>query len=176
MGAVAVVANSLVGQPAPPVPVKPDGTGYRYAMFHNHAAVITYADEVVDLFDALLPGYTGLDEHARLQQRIRLAVQTAAIAQAQLLTAAGAQPEQFSPEQWQALTAPRALPQPHMPYWDGDVALIGVETAYAPYTDVPAPGHRGGGDVFMIHPVDEEEFLLDLDAIGVINLSQLEDG
>ncbi len=155
-------------------PVHEDGTGYAYCMYFNGNSEVAFADTPDELINYLAPGYTELSEDDRDVARIRVATSAAAQVQAEVLY--DVTPEDVTQEEWAILNAPRSIEQPRADWWTTEVPLVVVETAYAPYTDVPRPasgladGVADASNLWWIRPMEEEDLLVSLAEVGYLSL------
>lgn len=173
-----VVMKNNVEEDGPVIPpAHEDGTPYQYCMYFNGLAEVAFADESMELYDALFSGYSSLDEEDRMKLRIHLAAAVAAQVEAEILF--DIDEDKISEEDWAVLTAPRNLPQPEVGLWSNPAPLVVYETAYAPYTQVPPPasainGSSDAPNLWMIRNADEDDFLVSLHEVGYIRLMQNE--
>jgi hypothetical protein len=155
-------------------PIKDDGKGYHYAMYYNGFADAAFADTHEELLSVLLSNYESKDEASRMDSRILFAQNVASQLQAEIL--AEVEDGDISEAEFAILAAPRGLPQPVVNFWKSTVPLVAVETSYSPYTDVPHPtstlsqGTLDAENLWLIRPVDEEDFLVSLHEVGHIRL------
>jgi hypothetical protein len=175
MASVIVRNNPIVDEAVIP-PLREDGRGYRYCMYFNSDAQAVFADSHEELLTVLIPGYPQLDELDADVARIKLAQAVAAQIQAELLTTVD--PSTVSEKEWAILNAPRSMKQPEAGWWTCEVPLVAVETAYAPYTDVPRPtsglsdGIDDAPNLWWIRPTEDEDFLFSLHEVGYIRLME----
>ena len=157
-------------------PLREDGRGYRYCMYFNGDAEAVFGDSYEELLSVLLPGYVQMDDLDADIARIRLAQVVAAQIQAELL--AEVDSSTVSEKEWAILNAPRSLKQPDAGWWTCETPLVVVETAYVPYTDVPAPvsglsdGIDDAPNLWWIRPTEDEDFLFSLHEVGYIRLME----
>ncbi|WP_432520595.1 hypothetical protein [Kineococcus sp. SYSU DK006] len=162
------------GQVGPPRPLlRPDGSRFPLAVRYGGNGCIAYGDVPADLLDALIPGYCGLDDQARLVARIRLAYRAAVAAQA--LALAEAYPEELqalSSEERAALLRPQHEPV-RLEWWSSPIPLVLVDTAYAPVTSLDRPISTIADvvdppNMMWLRPQDEWELLESLARSGYV--------
>lgn len=155
------------GRPVADFPSSPDGEPFRYALVRGE--VTTFADSLTDLVGVVLPGYAALSDDAALLARWQCAAKTATEIQQMIAAAAGLDPSRESEDVLTAIFHDRAEPLPDVvpaAGWDHPVRLILLATDYAPFTDSPAPT----GNVELVDPSTEREFLTGLASLGVVQL------
>ncbi|ATM24740.1 hypothetical protein SMD44_p10241 (plasmid) [Streptomyces alboflavus] len=148
-------------------PTKDDGTTYVFEMIYDGGKWRGYADTPTELLVGLIPEYPELESpKERAAARIRLALRLQVQLQAVLAT-----PEdlaQCTPEQQQAILAPRDTP-PVLNHWDAPVPLVLVTTFYKPTGRLRRPTGPENS-LLWIEPDDEWALLRSLAEIGVIHL------
>jgi hypothetical protein len=170
-----VLRNPVEADEAPLLaPLHEDGRNFAFAMYFAGGSLAAFADTVTELLGALIDEYEQASPEEQDLMRIVFAQTVAAQVQAQVLL--DVDRDQVSASEWDALTTPRRLPQPAVPWWTSDVPLVVVETSYSPYTDVPAPvSSRGSGaaqsdNLWWVRPAEEEDFLISLHEVGYLKL------
>jgi hypothetical protein len=160
------------------IPSRPDGTRYRYEMICDNRWSRLYDDSVEGLLSYLIPGYRHLDENQRLGARIRHAVDSQVVLQAQLnVFFRGAT---RSSEEEALLLGPRHI-QLEVDTWECEVPLVLVDAYYAPYTDIQKP--RSAildvaipPNIWWLNPAQGEmDYLLSLHEASVIDLNIAKD-
>lgn len=154
-------------------PRRPDGSFYRFEMIADGGWSRFYDDNPAGLLDFLIPGYLELDEDARLQARIRHAVDLQVRLQARINTFYN--DTRRTPDEHAVLTGPRHVP-PLVDEWLSPIPLVLVDVFYSPFTEQPAP-ISDVGDVLLTpnlwwlrpgrSPMD---YLLSLHEAGLIEL------
>lgn len=153
-------------------PLNQYGNQYSFCMFFNNENEVAFADTYPELLEALIPNYLTQDENNQEYLRIKLAQQAAAEIQAEILYSIDL--KELTPKEKQILTHPKHLHQIPIEWWTSEIPVVVVETAYQPYTDVikPASSHETEDNIWRINPLDEEQFLINLNEIGFIRLLQ----
>lgn len=153
-------------------PLNEYGNQYSFCMFFNNESEVAFADTYPELLDALIPTYLNQDENQQEYLRIRLAQHAAAEIQSEILY--NIDLNNLTPQEQKILTHPKQLPQLPIEWWSSDIPVVIVETAYQPYTNVikPASSHSIEDNIWRINPLEEEQFLLNLNEIGFIRLLQ----
>lgn len=179
MSAVVIRNSREGGDPVTP-PLRDDGALYLYCMYFDGFKYAAFADDPLDLLDALIPGYSGMDEQQQQIAKITYAIGAQRAVQAQIVA-------DLDPEAWNALTseeqtvliAPR-FQQPSVDFWNPPVPLVLVDTGYAPYTNLDRP-ISGIADVanppniIWLQPRDDWDFLNSLSSAGFIALHDAAD-
>ncbi|MEV0144732.1 MULTISPECIES: hypothetical protein [unclassified Nonomuraea] len=167
-----VIRNSSSADRPPAVPVKVDGSLYRYEMIFAGGGSRAYADEPGELVGALSPGYDALgtpDE--RDQARVRMALDAQVRLQAQL--AATDRLEECTAEDRAVLLGGRHVP-PAPEEWTAPVPLVLITTFYEPAGSLPRP--RGPEELQVwLDPADDWTLLTSLHAAGVIDVAVRQD-
>ena len=154
-------------------PVQENGAQYEYCMYFNGLSEVAFADNMIELYDALIPGYSKLSEEEQILALIRLAAAVSAQTQAEIL--ADVDQTQISEKDWNILTAPRSLPQPEVALWANEIPLVTYETAYEPFTSIPKPASALNGtsdaeNLWILRNAEEDNFLISLHEVGYIRL------
>ncbi|NAZ74281.1 hypothetical protein GTQ99_02410 [Kineococcus sp. T13] len=162
------------GQVRPPRPLlRPDGSRFALAVSYGGNGWIAYGDVPADLLDALIPGYCGLDDQARLVARIRLAYRAAVAAQALVLAEADSKElRALRPRERAALLRPQHEAV-RLECWSSPIPLVLVDTAYAPFTSVDRPISAVADvvdppNMMWLRPQDEWELLESLARSGYV--------
>lgn len=156
------------------VPVKSDGSLYRYEVINFGATQRGYFDEPDEIAAWLIPGLAQADDTATQMKRL---LEHAFFVQTHLQAhiAAG------SPELYAALTeeeknildAPRN-PDFSISKWEADLPIILVDVCYKPYSTAlpPAFNETIKNNILWLKPASGiNEYLITLDEIGFITLS-----
>jgi hypothetical protein len=165
-----IVVRNTRGPSLPEVPMRPDGTPYRFEMIFDGFGYRAYADTLAELCEALIEGYGELtDDRTRYKARIVNAVTH----QVQLQAALNAQGdlEACTEAEREVLLGPRHL-QPQVASWDCAIPLVLVDVYYKPVGELPRPGGRSDGhpNVIWLSPATEEVYLRSLAEVGAIVL------
>ena len=164
-------------------PARADETRWPHAVLHADRAgdlMLTVADTVTELLDALIPGYADMPETPRgdaqaLAARYVHAVAVATAVQAdvacQAAAAGGLDPAAEDEDTLTALFADRTEPfvgagppTGDSPTWTHGVPLVLIGTDYAPFTDRGRPTGR----IIWLDPSTETGYLHSLAEIGMI--------
>lgn len=160
------------------IPTRPDGSYYRFEMICDGGWTRVYDDSAVALMTHLIPGYTRLDDQARLTARVRHAVDTQVRIQTQVNTFF--RNVEVTADEVAILTSPRHTP-PVVDIWSCRVPLIVVDAYYAPYSDIARPRsiHSDTADaenLWWLRPTEGElEYLRSLHEISAIDLNITKD-
>jgi hypothetical protein len=172
-----VVRNSRAGDSPVDPPLTAEGHLYSCCMFFGGGKHVAFAATPGELITVLVPGYADLDDAGQQRARIRLAHDAQVALQAVInAEASAAALAALSEEQRSVLFGPRFQP-PVIDFWEPDIALVLVESAYAPTTDVPQPVSaiadvQDPPNLVWLRPAEEWEFLTSLSDAGFIALSQ----
>lgn len=149
-------------------PTKEDGSNYVFEMIYDGGSWRGYADTPAELMEGLIPEYPELvSPKEKAAARIRLALRLQV--QLQAVLAASEEFGQCTPEQQQAILAPRDTP-PVVSHWDAPVPLVLVTTFYKPAGRLPRPEGPEGA-LIWIEPDDEWSLLVSLHQAGVIHVA-----
>lgn len=153
-------------------PLNEYGNQYSFCMFYNNESQVVFADTYPELLEALIPGYMNENENEQEFLRIVSAQKAAAEIQAEILTEVNL--HTLNQKERNILTHPKNLTQLSVEWWTSEIPLVVVESAYEPYTTVPRPAssHQKEDNLWRINPIEEEQFLLDLNSIGYVRLLQ----
>lgn len=169
--------NVYVGEQQPQQPRHDDGSRYRFRMQYNGDKEIAYCGSADELLDVLIRGYQAQDEPAQLQSRIRLAIGVQVIEQAYINANVPADEWNKLPDDDKGVLNGNRDEQPPVDEWMCEVPLVLVDTAYAPFSDVPRP-ISGIADVvnppnlLWLRPAEPWEFLVSLVQVGYISLEE----
>ena len=158
--------------PAPAaVPLRADGTPYRFEMIHAAGTRHTYADESAELISALIPGYRGAaaDPVGAAAARIAHATHLQVTVQAAINLEFGL--DGCSAGQRALLCGGRSVP-PAPALWTAPVPLVLVDCYYAPVGFVPRPLAEAPGEIRWLRPSTELAHLRSLADLGVIALAE----
>jgi hypothetical protein len=157
------------------VPLRADGSFYRFELIHDGGRLRTYADNFAELCGALIEGYPVGDELEATAARIRFAVSSQVALQAMI--DAEEDLSSCTPEEQALLVGSRHIP-PHIEAWEADVPLVLVDTYYQPLGELPRPvgRPRGGGkpdaNLIWLSPASEGSLVGSLAEAGLIGLSE----
>lgn len=170
---VMVRNSSAATDEAPVIPLRPDGSFYRFEMIADGGWSRFYDDSPAGLLDFLIPGYLDLNDQERIAARIRHSIDLQVRLQARLNTFFDK--TRRTPEENAILLGPRHV-QPEVDEWFSQIPLVLVDVFYAPFTDVPRPV-SGFGDtaltpnLWWLRPGESEMgYLESLHAAGLIDL------
>ncbi len=161
--------------PAPmPAPLDGHGDPYTFELIYDGGNSRTYAHQLSDLLEALVPGYGQLDAAQQWHARLRLAIDQQTLMQALLAVAYDF--NDCSPAARAIVGGGRAH-QPQVDTWDEPVPLILIETYYEPAGQLPRPRPLDGRDpnVIWIDPSDSESLLLSLHGCGAVTINVRKD-
>ena len=165
------------GTAQPEVPVKADGSYFRFELIHDAGKYRSYADDASELCAALIGDYPAGDALEAAAARIRYAVTV----QVRLQAAIDAEEDLSSctPSERELLLGSRHVP-PELEVWEADVPLVLVDTYYRPLGELQRPvgGPRGGRDhpdsnLIWLSPATEESLVRSLAEAGVVVLSEI---
>lgn len=174
--AAIVVKNTIeADDTTPTVPMKPDGSPFRFEMLYNGLAERAYSDSASDLLDCLIRGYATLAPTERLAARLSHAVRSQTTVQADI----NWNHENLvdcTPEEQVVLGASRATP-PDVSEWSSEVPLVLVDMFYEPLGELPQPVStiadvENPPNVWWLRVEDEYAYLLSLHQIGLLVLNQ----
>lgn len=169
-----VLPNSIADAEAPDVPMRPDGTPYRFEMLFNGFAERAYADTAEELLAFLIRGYDRMPKGQRLAARLHFAARSQVTVQSYIN--ADSDLSGVSPEEWVILNSTRATP-PEVGEWAAEVPLVLIDVFYQPLGNLPRPTSAIADveeppNIFWLAPTDEYEFLISLHRVGVIALHE----
>lgn len=192
-------ANSLAGEKAPSVPFKEDGEHYEYILYHDGDRYISYSDDLDELYNLLIPGYGEMDEEARLDERLKLAIRIQKQFQTNVYLNLSDE-ERSNLEEWELDAIRGEYDNDEKPYmvtgfwkerlpegtdpdevpeservdvWTSEIPLVIIDAAYAPWSEVPLPlGKQDGSNLLILKPTDELEFLFSLTDTGWITFGE----
>lgn len=173
---MSVVMNNTPAELEAPqdVPLRPDGTLYRFEMLFNGFTQRAYADTAEELLAFLIRGYDRMRESERLAARLHYAARSQVTVQAEIN--AFSDLSAVTPEEYVVLNASRATP-PEVGEWGAEVPLVLVDVYYRPLGDLPRPVSLIADvaeppNIFWITPTDPYDFLVSLNRIGLISLNE----
>jgi hypothetical protein len=148
-----------------PLPTKPDGSRFPFALTTPQSRA--YADSLTELIDALIPGYSALDDGTANLERLLYAVTTQVTLQARLNTAASADTWRSLPDDQRGVLLSDRTQPPELELWEAPIPLVLVDTFYAPFTT----RRRPNGNIVWLRPFDETEFLASLAEASLIGVA-----
>lgn len=170
-----VVSNTTEGdENTVEVPVKDDGTPYRFEMLFNGLVDRAYGDTAEDLLDCLIRGYKSMTAGERLAARLSHAVRTQTTVQADINwqhnNLVGC-----TPEEQVILCSSRATP-PEIRQWSSPVPIVLVDAFYRPVGSLPQPVStiadvEDPPNIFWLRVEDEYNYLVSLASIGHVVLN-----
>lgn len=192
-------ANSRSGERAPNVPLKENGDHYEFILYHDGDRYISYSDDVKDLYDILLPGYSEKSDEEQLDERFKLALRLQKSTQAQIY--ASLTPEDLtSLEDWEVEVIQGTYENEEQPFmvngfwkerlpegtnaedvplgdrvdvWTSTHPIVLIEPAYSPWTQTPMPlGKQDGSNTIILKPLEEVEFLDSLTETGWVTFGE----
>jgi hypothetical protein len=113
-----------------------DTRPYAYEMIFNGGRFRAYADTTDELMDVLIPGYTQMNQQARLTERLLFATMAQTVLQAAIN--ANHDLDRETIEAQIVLTGHRNTPV-DIPTWESSIPLVLIDLHYVPYTERPAP-------------------------------------
>jgi hypothetical protein len=164
------------GSAQPEVPLRADGSYFRFELIHDAGKYRTYADDAGELCAALIVDYPVGDAIEAAAARIRYAV----TAQVRLQAAIDAEEDlstRCTPSERELLLGSRHVP-PELEVWEADIPLVLVDTYYRPLGELARPvgRPRGGGEpdsnLIWLSPATEESLVRSLAEAGVVVLSE----
>jgi hypothetical protein len=173
MGSLVITRSPRGDVPSTP-PRRPDGTAYRFELIYDGAKHRAYADDLVELMGALIPGYESLDGPSRAVERLVAAVRAQVRLQAWLC--AEGDLEACSAEEREILLGSRHQP-PAVERWEALIPLVLVENYYEPQGGLPRPEgvpQWGGGpdsNLIWIDASSEMALFLSLHLAGDLRLA-----
>ncbi|WP_433180106.1 hypothetical protein [Actinoallomurus sp. CA-150999] len=163
--AVSFRNTGAVGTP-PTAPTNADGRPYAYEMIYAGGTLRGYADEIVELIEMLIPGYTALtDDDERAEARLRLALDVQVRLQAEL--AVGRLPD-CSEEELAVILGRRDRP-PSPARWDAPVPLVLITFFYEPVGSLTRPEGPADRQIWL-DPSSDWALLTSLNASGSIRV------
>jgi hypothetical protein len=148
-------------------PVHADGTPYPLEVVHGTWRI--QADTPDEILGLLMDGYADLpDERARLQSRIRLAVEAQATVQA--LLNAGEQFDYSTAEEIQVLLHSRDA-QPTIEEWQCAIPLVLITSFYQPIGDRPRPRATAPGQIWWLDPSTAQSLLETLHGVRWLDVN-----
>jgi hypothetical protein len=189
-----ITANARLARDnvAPPPSVKEDGSGYTWRMFFDQNRRIADADELSDLLEVLMPGYSALEtEDERYGERFHLAkaiqIQGRGVILSRLDDEFLEGLEQWErdllmwdeitdPSGWGKVTVDDSGEEIIAPdVWSQDHPLILIDTFYAPFSTITRPISSDGDfvntprkNIIWLCPSSELDFLKSLSRINYI--------
>lgn len=173
MSAIVVSNTTEADESGLDVPVKEDGTPYRFEMLFNGLVDRAYADAAEDLLGCMIHQYLHMTPGERFAARLAHAVRTQTTVQADINwhhnNLVGCTPDEVS-----ILTSTRANP-PEVREWSSEVPIILVDVFYKPIGSLPHPVSTladvtNPPNVFWLRVEDEYEYLVSLASVGFIEL------
>lgn len=174
-----IVSNTTETDEIPlEVPVKADGTPFRFEMLFNGLVDRAYADDVADLIGCMIPRYQTMSDGERLAARLHHATRTQTTVQADInwthrnLTGC-------TPEEQVILSASRATP-PEIREWSSTVPIVLIDVYYEPIGRLPCPTSTladvtSPPNIFWLRVEDEYDYLMSLGSIGFIEVNMHHD-
>lgn len=169
-----VVSNTTEEDDVPvDVPVKDDGSPYRFEMLFNGLVDRAYADTAEDLLACMIPRYTTMNPGERLAARLQHATRTQVTVQADInwnhRNLVGC-----TPEEQVVLSSSRATP-PEVREWSSEVPIVLIDVYYQPIGTLPHPisavaDVKDPPNIFWLRVEDEYEYLVSLGTVGFIDL------
>lgn len=156
------------------IPLKEDGTYYRYEMICDGGWSRLYDDSVEGLIEYMIPGYSTKSRQEKLELRIQHALDMQVFLQSQLNMFYEATDVRITEKQ--ILVSPRNV-QPQIEVWNCLIPLVLVDAFYAPYTDNKAPisglsNYNESENIWWLKPAEGEmEYLKSLHEYSIINLN-----
>jgi hypothetical protein len=157
------------------VPVKGDGTPYRFEMLFNGLVDRAYADTAEDLLDCMIPQYQTMTVGERFAARLSHAVRTQTTVQADInwhhANLTGCTPAEIA-----VLTSSRSTP-PEIREWSSEVPIVLVDVFYRPLGALPQPistlaDVQDPPNLFWLRVEDEYGYLGSLGSVGFIDLNE----
>lgn len=173
MSAIVVSNTTEQQETTPDVPVKPDGTPYRFEMLFNGLVDRAYADDAEDLLGCMIPRYESMTVGERTAARLSHAVRTQTTVQADINwhydNLAGCTPEEKT-----VLMSSRSTP-PEISEWSSTVPIVLVDVFYRPIGALPNPVStiadvNDPPNIFWLRVEDEYDYLVSLASIGFVEL------
>jgi hypothetical protein len=164
------------GSAQPEVPVKADGSYFRFELIHDGGKYRSYADSAGELCAALIEGYPAGNAQEAAAARIRYAVSSQVSLQASI--DAEENLSSCTTAERELLLGSRHVP-PEPDVWEADVPLVLVDTYYRPLGELPRPeGRPRGGsgpdsNLIWLSPATEESLVRSLAEAGVVVLSEV---
>lgn len=178
MAAIVVSNTTEADQTVIDVPVKADGSPYRFEMLFNGMVDRAYADTADDLLECMIPQYTRMPAAERLAARLQHATRTQVTVQADINWSHNNLMD-CTPEEQIILSASRATP-PDMREWSSPVPIVLVDVFYAPIGQIPQPistisDVNDPPNILWLRVEDEYEYLISLGRCGFIALNSHHD-
>jgi hypothetical protein len=153
-----------------PIPLKTDGSYYKYELIDSDGWARVYTDEIKELFEYMIPGYKG--EYIEL---LNHAISTQVKLQAQLLSFY--LDSDVTDEEYQILVGGRHI-QPDIKVWTSQVPLVLIDSFYKPYSKTDAPFgnfiEKDDNILWIEAGKGEEVYLRSLDNLGAIRFNILQ--
>lgn len=170
-----VVSNTTEDDDAPAdVPVKADGTPFRFEMLFNGLVDRAYADDVQDLLGCMIPRYQTMTEGERLAARLQHATRTQVTVQADI-NWTHRNLVDCTPEEQVILSSSRATP-PEIREWSCEVPIVLVDVFYEPVGRLPQPTStfadvKNPPNIFWLRVEDEHDYLMSLGNVGFVEVN-----
>jgi len=160
------------------VPMREDGTFYRFELVANGGWSRYYDDSPEGLINFLIPHYQELLPEQKLTARVKHAVDLQVRLQARLNMFFAS--EDRTEEEQNILVGARNQ-QPTIEYWETKSPLVLVDAFYKPYTTIDPPISAHGDfnksdNLWWLRPAESEiEYLRSLHETSLIDLHMLSD-
>lgn len=157
------------------VPVKDDGSPFRFEMLFNGLTDRAYSDSAADLLECMIPQYTRMNPAERLAARLQHATRSQVTAQADINWQHNNLVD-CTPEEQVILSSSRATP-PDITEWSSPVPIVLVDVFYEPIGRLPRPYSTladvaNPPNILWLRVEDEYDYLLSLHRVGLITVNQ----
>lgn len=156
------------------IPLKEDGTYYKYEMICDGGWSRLYDDNLSGLLEYLTPGYEELNDDEKVEARIKNSIDMQVFLQSQLNTFYEDVDVKITEKQ--ILVSPRNV-QPKIDVWSAKIPIVLIDAFYIPYTELKAPTSSLGNyndveNIWWLKPAEGEmEYLKSLHECSIISLN-----
>jgi hypothetical protein len=185
MTAILLGNNRATRDASVPAPsLKDNGDTYNWRMFFDGQGQIADTDEILDLMDLLIDGYSSMNADRRFYARLQYMQTVQYRKRVEILA-------NLTPEQFDGLnTEERALLERNEPFdppgtwgedelgmWESEVPLVLIDVFYAPYTPEPRPMSSHGDyenvpNIIWLRIANDMQFLETLNQLEEISFGR----
>lgn len=180
---LAVIPNTRAGEKPPAPALKSDNSLFKFRMHFNGFSKIAFADNYIDLCEALMPGYTALAEDERLSARLAILLDVQVHLRSNILVTVVQKKHDLKEWEYAVLASEDRAPhgwsgdnEESVDFWSASVPLVLLDADYAPYADVLPPVSsiadvENPPNIIWLRCSSEEAFINSLERAGVIAVS-----